>query len=63
MHELFRLGEQLEITQGPFKGLVGFFEKLQTLPDGISRALLLVELLGSAQKLEISLSSLKKLET
>jgi transcriptional antiterminator RfaH len=63
LHELFRLGEQLEITQGPFKGLVGFFEKLQTLPDGISRALLLVELLGSAQKLEISLSSLKKLET
>jgi len=61
LHELFQPGEILEITQGPFKGLVGFFEKLQTLPDGLARALLLVELLGSVQKLEIPLPQLKKL--
>jgi transcriptional antiterminator RfaH len=61
LHELFNSGEMLEITQGPFKGFVGFFEKLKTLPDGISRALLLVEVLGSTQKLEIDLPQLKKL--
>ncbi len=61
LHELFNSGEMLEITQGPFKGFIGFFEKLKTLPDGISRALLLVEVLGSIQKLQIDLTQLKKL--
>jgi transcriptional antiterminator RfaH len=61
LHELFKPGEILEITNGPFKGLFGFFEKLQTLPDGLSRALLLVEVFGSAQKLKIQLPQLKKL--
>ncbi len=60
LHEIFKKGELLEITQGPFKGLTGFFEKLQTLPDGLSRAMLLVEVLGSVQKLQIQLSQLKK---
>jgi transcriptional antiterminator RfaH len=61
LHELFKPGEMIEITNGPFKGLFGFFEKLQTLPDGLSRALLLVEVLGSVQKLKIQLPQLKKL--
>ena len=61
LHELFKPGEMIEITDGPFKGLFGFFEKLQTLPDGLSRALLLVEVLGSVQKLKIQLPQLKKL--
>ncbi len=61
LHELFKPGEMIEITQGPFKGCVGFFEKLQTLPDGLSRAMLLVELLGSVQKIQIQLSQLRKL--
>lgn len=60
LHELFKKGELLEITQGPFKGLTGFFEKLQTLPDGLSRAMLLVEVLGSVQRLQIQLPQLKK---
>lgn len=60
LHEIFKKGELLEITQGPFNGLTGFFEKLQTLPDGLSRAMLLVEVLGSVQKLQIQLSQLKK---
>jgi transcriptional antiterminator RfaH len=63
LHELFKPGEMLEITNGPFKGLFGFLEELQTLPDGLSRALLLVEVLGSIQKLKIPLPQLKKLET
>lgn len=61
LHELFQPGEMLEITRGPFKGLFGFFEKLQILPDGLSRAMLLVEILGSVQKLQIQLPQLKKL--
>jgi transcriptional antiterminator RfaH len=61
LHELFNSGEMLEITQGPFKGFIGFFEKLKTLPDGIARALLLVEVLGSTQRLQIDLPQLKKL--
>ncbi len=61
LHELFKFGEILEITNGPFKGLFGFFEKLEMQPDGSSRALLLVELLGSVQKLKIQLPQLKKL--
>ncbi len=60
LHELFKKGELLEITQGPFKGLTGFFEKLQTLPDGLSRATLFIEVLGSVQRLQIQLPQLKK---
>jgi transcriptional antiterminator RfaH len=60
LHELFKAGELLEITKGPFKGLLGFFQKLQTLPDGVTRALLLVEILGSVQKISLSLPHLKK---
>jgi transcription antitermination factor NusG len=63
LHELFKSGEMIEITQGPFKGFIGFFEKLQTLPDGLSRAMLLVEILGSVQKLQIQLPQLRKLNT
>lgn len=61
LHELFKSGEILEITNGPFKGLCGFFEKLETLQDGLSRALLLVEVLGSVQKLKLQLPQPKKL--
>jgi transcriptional antiterminator RfaH len=61
LHELFRPGESLEIISGHFKGQFGFFKKLQALSDGSSRALLLVEFLGSVQKLNIQLPHLKKL--
>ncbi len=61
LHELFKPGEMIEITQGPFKGFVGFFKKIQTLPDGLTRAMLLVEILGSVQNLQIQLSQLRKL--
>ncbi len=60
LYELFKTGEIIEITQSPFKGFIGFFEKLQILPDGLSRAMLLVEVLGSVQKLQIQLPQLRK---
>jgi transcriptional antiterminator RfaH len=60
-HELFKQGEILEINQGPFKGFTGFYEKIQSSFDGLNRALLLVEVLGSVQKLNIELQQLKKM--
>jgi len=60
LHQLFQAGELLEITKGPLKGLLGFFQQLQTLPDGMTRALLLVEILGSVQKISLNLPHLKK---
>ncbi len=60
LHQFFQAGQLLEITKGPFKGLLGFFQKLETLPDGKTRALLLVEILGSAQKISLNLPHLKK---
>jgi len=44
-----------------FKGFTGFFEKIQSSSDGLTRALLLVEVLGSVQKLHIQLPKLKKI--
>jgi transcriptional antiterminator RfaH len=61
LHELFRQGDILEITHGPFKGFTGFFEKIQSSSDGLTRALLLVEVLGSLQRLNIELSQIKKM--
>jgi transcriptional antiterminator RfaH len=63
LHELFKLGELLEITHGPFKGFTGFFEKIQSSSDGSTRALLLIEVLGSVQKLNIQLPHIKKTGT
>ena len=60
LHTLFKAGETIEISQGPFKGFLGFFEKIQTLPDGLSRAFLLVEILGQMQHLQLPISHLKK---
>ena len=60
LHQLFQTGELLEITKGPFIGLSGFFQKLQIMPDGRARALLLVEILGSVQKISLNLPHLKK---
>ena len=62
LHGLLQPGEMLEITIGPFKGFFWLFEKLQSLPDCLSRAILLVEVLGSVQKLQIKLPHLKKLD-
>ncbi len=60
LHELFKKEELLEITKGPFKGLTYFFLKIQTLLDELSRAMLLVEVIGSVQKLWFQSRQLKK---
>lgn len=60
LHELFYAGDLVEITQGPFKDLLGFIDRLQTLLDDLARAILLVEILGSVHKLQFPLAQLKK---
>ncbi len=60
LRELFFAGDLLQITRGPLKGLSGLFQKLQTMPEGSVRALLLVEILGSVQRLQIPLPQVKK---
>ena len=57
---LFEPNQTLAITSGPFVGLTGLFQKLQTTQDGQARALLLVEILGKPQSLSISLAQVQK---
>lgn len=43
-HQFFQSGDLLEITKGPFAGLLGSFEKLQKLSNVEARALVLIEI-------------------
>jgi hypothetical protein len=72
LREFCRYSQRRELTRiissrgfardygGSFQELICIFEKLKTLPDGLTRALLLVEVQGSVQKLQIQLLPLKK---
>lgn len=59
LRTIFKEQELVEIKSGPFKGLNGFYQKLISNPSGEIRALLLIELLGKRQNLEISVAELK----
>ena len=56
---LYKDQELLEIKSGPFKGLTGFYQNLISNSSNEVRALLLIELLGKTQKIEISVKDLK----
>ena len=56
---LFLPQESVEIKSGPFKGLIGFYQDLISNQSGEVRALLLIELLGKSQKLDIPVSDIK----
>lgn len=60
MHELFQKGESVEIKEGPFKGLGGFYEEITNLANGEARAMLLVDFLGKSQRLSVSLNQIQK---
>jgi transcriptional antiterminator RfaH len=49
-----KLGEKMQIIEGPFKGLNAIFNQ----PDGTSRAVVLVTLLNQQVKASIAFSSL-----
>ena len=53
---LFTKGECLVITQGPFNGL----EAIYQMPDGESRAMVLINLLNKSVRLKIAPANLRK---
>jgi transcriptional antiterminator RfaH len=54
--KLFATGDQVTIAAGPFAGLQGLYE----LPDGESRAFVLIELMRQPQKISFALDVLHK---
>jgi transcriptional antiterminator RfaH len=56
---LFQPGDPVEVLEGPFKALQGDFIRLFSDTSGQSRALVLIQILGKAQKLIIPAYQLK----
>jgi transcriptional antiterminator RfaH len=54
---LFKKGEPVEVTKGPFAGL----EAVYQMDDGESRVMVLIELLSKPTKLTVSPASLRKI--
>ena len=52
---IFRAGQRLRITQGPFRELEGVLQGL----DGQQRAILLLDLLGRTQRLAVPIEQLR----
>lgn len=48
---LFTPGQSIRIGSGPFAGIEGFFDKMQTAANGEERALVLLELLGKTHSI------------
>lgn len=55
--ELFKSGEQVRLESGPFAGLLAVFD----LPRGEDRAEVLLEILGKARPLTVSVDDLSRL--
>lgn len=53
---LFKHGETLQITDGPFRDLQAIFD----MQDGDHRAIVLIDLLNKMQKISVSLNALSK---
>jgi transcriptional antiterminator RfaH len=53
---IYRAGDKILITSGPFAGIEGIFQ----MDDGESRAMLLIELLSKPTKIMVALSTLNK---
>lgn len=56
---LFAPNSLIEVKSGPFKGLSGFFKQITSSQSGEMRALLLIELLGKQQSLEVPIGSIQ----
>jgi transcriptional antiterminator RfaH len=54
---LFKLGEKVTLKEGPFSGI----EAIYQMPEGESRAIVLIELLSKPTKLSVSPVQLRKL--
>ena len=55
--QLFKSGERLHITEGPFAGI----EAVYQMSDGEGRAMVLIELLSKFVQLKVSPASLRKI--
>jgi len=60
---LFGVGDAVQITDGPLKGLQGIYHDHHRDHDGEQCAMVLVDLLGQPQKLRMALGSLHKIES
>lgn len=59
VREIFEPDSIVEIKSGAFKGLIGFYQQITSNKSGEIRALLLIDLLGKKQHLEIPIEEIK----
>jgi transcription antitermination factor NusG len=50
---LFRPGQSVRISSGPFAGMDGFFDKMHTAANGEERAIVLLELLSKTHSIGV----------
>ena len=58
---IFHTDEPVLITQGPFAGIEGIYQRLAQIPSGEARAFVLIELLSKFIALPVAPEHLKKL--
>ena len=58
VRELFKPQSIVEVKSGPFKGLSGFYQQIISTESGEIRALLLIELLGKQQRIELPIEEI-----
>ena len=56
--KIFETNEKVMIQEGPMKGLSGSFQEIQQQSNGEIRAMVLIELLGKLQKIQVPVASL-----
>lgn len=59
LRQLFQAGDWVEIKAGPFRGLQGYFEEMAKHSSGEQRAILLLEILGSQQRLALGVGQIQ----
>ncbi|SMC82308.1 transcription termination/antitermination NusG family protein [Polynucleobacter kasalickyi] len=59
--KIFESNEQVMIQEGPMKGLSGSFQEIQQQANGEMRAMVLIDLLGKLQKIQVPVATLSKL--
>lgn len=58
---IFQTNEPVLVTQGPFAGIEGVYQRLAQMPSGEARAFVLIELLSKSIALPIAPEHLKKI--
>jgi len=56
--KIFETDELVMIQEGPMRGLTGSFQEIQRQTNGEVRAMVLIELLGKLQKIQVPVTSL-----